>query len=191
MFLSVGFSHRVSIFMAVKNFDERLYYIHACAKENWTVIELERHLRADDYHHVGALPNNFAKTLSPMTLATKAVRSFRDLSGASQHPRALQGSCSGHRRRPPRPGRARARDKKGAWLKSCRLRVDGFAEHLIQLLSVKMAERANTLRNGSRQIASDSLMVIAFYAMTNWRFTPRRISISRHTLLAFCAKNRV
>ncbi len=131
VFLSVGFSHHVSIFMAVKNFDERLYYIHACAKENWTVIELERHLRADDYHHVGALPNNFAKTLSPMTLATKAVRSFRDLSGASQHPRALQGSCSGHRRRPPRPGRARARDKKGAWLKSCRLRVDGFAEHLI------------------------------------------------------------
>ena len=77
-FLSVGFSHHVSIFMAAKNFDERLYYIHACAKESWTVIELERHIRADDYHHVGALPNNFAKTLSPMALATKAVRSFRD-----------------------------------------------------------------------------------------------------------------
>ena len=77
-FLSVGFSHHVVIFMSVKNFDERLYYIIACAKENWTVIELERHIRADDYHHVGALPNNFAKTLSPMALATKAVRSFKD-----------------------------------------------------------------------------------------------------------------
>ncbi len=77
-FLAVGFSHHVLIFMSAKNFDERLYYIHACAKANWTVVELENHLRADDYHHVGVLPNNFAKTLSPMALATKAVRSFRD-----------------------------------------------------------------------------------------------------------------
>ena len=30
------------------------------------------------YHHIGALPNNFEKTLSPMTLATQAVRSFKD-----------------------------------------------------------------------------------------------------------------
>jgi predicted nuclease of restriction endonuclease-like (RecB) superfamily len=77
-FVSVGFTHHREILNKCETFDERLYYIHACAKENWTVIELERHLRADDYHHVGALPNNFAKTLSPMTLATKAVRSFRD-----------------------------------------------------------------------------------------------------------------
>jgi hypothetical protein len=54
-----------------------------------------------------------------------------------------------------------------------------------------MAERANGLRDGLRQIASGSLMVIAFYAIPNWRFTPRQISISRQTLLAFCAKNKV
>ncbi len=74
-FVSVGFTHHREILSKCETFDERLYYIHACAKENWTVIELERHIRADDYHHVGALPNNFAKTLSPMVLATKAVRS--------------------------------------------------------------------------------------------------------------------
>ena len=77
-FLSIGFTHHRAIFGKCKSLDERWHYIVACAKENWTVIELERHIRADDYHHVGALPNNFAKTISPMALATKAVRSFKD-----------------------------------------------------------------------------------------------------------------
>ena len=48
------------------------------AKGAWSHSDLLSHLRADDYHHVGALPNNFENTLSPMALATKAVRSFRD-----------------------------------------------------------------------------------------------------------------
>jgi len=77
-FCSIGFSQHVEIFTAAKNLDERLYYIRACAKAPWTVEQLQQHLRADDYHHIGALPNNFSKTLSPMALATKAVRSFRD-----------------------------------------------------------------------------------------------------------------
>ena len=77
-FLSIGFTHHRAIFGKCKSLDERWYYIVACAQESWTVIELDRHIRADDYHHVGALPNNFAKTLSPMALATKAVRSFKD-----------------------------------------------------------------------------------------------------------------
>jgi predicted nuclease of restriction endonuclease-like (RecB) superfamily len=77
-FFAVGFTHHVAIFMAVKDTEERLYYVMACAKEHWNVQQLESHLRADDYHHIGALPNNFAKTLSPMALATMAVRSFRD-----------------------------------------------------------------------------------------------------------------
>jgi predicted nuclease of restriction endonuclease-like (RecB) superfamily len=61
-----------------KTVDERWYYVLACAKGTWTVEQLQQHLRADDYYHIGALPNNFRKTLSPMALATKAVRSFRD-----------------------------------------------------------------------------------------------------------------
>ena len=77
-FCSIGFSQHVEIFTAAKNLDERLYYIRACAKAPWTVEQLQQHLRADDYHHIGVLPNNFGKTLSPMALATKAVRSFRD-----------------------------------------------------------------------------------------------------------------
>ena len=77
-FFSIGFTHHREIIRFCKNFDERLYYIHACAKAPWTVEQLQQHLRADDYHHIGALPNNFEKTLSPMALASKAVRSFRD-----------------------------------------------------------------------------------------------------------------
>ena len=77
-FFSIGFTHHREIIRFCKDFDERLYYIHACAKAPWSVEQLLQHLRADDYHHIGTLPNNFEKTLSPMALATKAVRSFRD-----------------------------------------------------------------------------------------------------------------
>ena len=62
-FLAVGFTHHVAIFMAAKDTDERLYYVMACAKEHWNVQQLDSHLRADDYHHIGALPNNFEKAL--------------------------------------------------------------------------------------------------------------------------------
>ena len=77
-FFSIGFTHHREIIRFCKEFDERLYYIHACAKALWTVEQLQQHLRADDFHHIGSLPNNFGKTLSPMALASKAVRSFRD-----------------------------------------------------------------------------------------------------------------
>ena len=77
-FLSVGFTHHREILNKCASYDERWHYILLCAQEHWTVAQLLQHLRADDYRHIGALPNNFEKTLSPMALATKAVRSFRD-----------------------------------------------------------------------------------------------------------------
>ncbi len=77
-FMSVGFSQHREIVRAVQSKDEAWYYICASAKAPWSYEQLLQHLRADDYHHIGALPNNFAKTLSPIALASKAVRSFRD-----------------------------------------------------------------------------------------------------------------
>ena len=77
-FFSIGFTHHREIIRFCKDFDERLYYIHACAKAPWSVEQLHAHLQADDYHHIGAMPNNFEKALSPIALASKAVRSFRD-----------------------------------------------------------------------------------------------------------------
>lgn len=78
LFLSLGFSFHSTILEKVQNKDERLYYVMRAAKEVWSHSDLLFHLRADDFHHIGSLPNNFGKTLSPMVLASKAVRSFRD-----------------------------------------------------------------------------------------------------------------
>lgn len=77
-FASIGFTHHREVIRFCKDADERWYYIMACARGMWSVEELHRHLEADDYHYVGTLANNFAKTLSPMELATAAVRSFKD-----------------------------------------------------------------------------------------------------------------
>ena len=77
-FLSVGFSQHREIVRAIQSKDEAWYYICASARALWSYEQLLQHLHSDDYHHIGALPNNFGKTLSPMTLASKAVRSFRD-----------------------------------------------------------------------------------------------------------------
>lgn len=77
-FFSIGFTHHREIIRYCKDIDERLYYIRACAKGFWSVIELKNHIAADEYRHIGILANNFGKTLSPMALATHAVRSFKD-----------------------------------------------------------------------------------------------------------------
>lgn len=77
-FLSIGFTHHREIIRYCKDPQERWYYIVSCAREMWSVELLQSHLQAEDFKHIGALPNNFAKTLSPMSLATAAVRSFKD-----------------------------------------------------------------------------------------------------------------
>ena len=69
-FVAIGFTHHREILSKCETLDARLYYVRRCANEQWTVEDLHSHLRSDDYHHVGVLPNNFAKTLSPMALAT-------------------------------------------------------------------------------------------------------------------------
>lgn len=77
-FTSIGFTHHREILNKCSSLDERWYYIRLCAQERWSIEDLHDRLRADDYHHIGTLPNNFAKTLSPMSLASQAVRSFKD-----------------------------------------------------------------------------------------------------------------
>ncbi len=77
-FFSIGFTHHIRIFTKCKALADRLYYIRRCAHEQMTVVQIERALAANEHLHMGALPNNFEKTLSPMALATQAVRSFKD-----------------------------------------------------------------------------------------------------------------
>lgn len=77
-FLSIGFTHHREIIRYCKDPQERWYYIVSCAREMWSVELLQSHLQAKDFKHIGALPNNFAQTLSPLSLAMAAVRSFKD-----------------------------------------------------------------------------------------------------------------
>jgi len=77
-FLHIGFTHHRVILGKIKNLDERLFYIRRCADEHFTVDALKSSLAADDYHHQGNLPNNFARTLPAGQQALKAIETFKD-----------------------------------------------------------------------------------------------------------------
>lgn len=77
-FLSIGFSHHVEIMAKAKKVEECLYYIRAARCGGWSKYELREHLKADDFHHAGKLPNNFAETIASPCLALASIRAFRD-----------------------------------------------------------------------------------------------------------------
>lgn len=77
-FMHIGFTHHRVILGKIKNLEERLFYIRRCADEHFTVEALKNSLAADDYHHQGSLPNNFARTLPAGRLALKAIGTFKD-----------------------------------------------------------------------------------------------------------------
>lgn len=77
-FLSIGFSHHIEIIAKTKILEARLFYIHECATRYWSKYTLRDYLKADLYHHQGALPNNFAQTLPDTKQAIKAICSFKD-----------------------------------------------------------------------------------------------------------------
>lgn len=76
-FLSLSFTHHVEILNKTKTVDERLFYIHQGVINHWSKYELRDHLKWNDYHHQGAEPNNFAKSLSKQS-AMKAAGMFKD-----------------------------------------------------------------------------------------------------------------
>ncbi len=77
-FFKVPFSHHITIFSKVKNLQERYYYIHRVVEENLQVDTLEILIKKDAYKHQKALPNNFERTITPASLARKAVEMFKD-----------------------------------------------------------------------------------------------------------------
>lgn len=72
-FFKVPFSHHIAIFSKVKNLPERYYYIHRVVEENLPVDRLETLIKNDAYNHQKELPNNFARTITPVSLARKAA----------------------------------------------------------------------------------------------------------------------
>ena len=77
-FFKVPFSHHITIFSKVKNLQERYYYIHRVVEENLQVDTLEILFKKDAYKHQKELPNNFERTITPASLARKAVEMFKD-----------------------------------------------------------------------------------------------------------------
>ncbi len=77
-FFKVPFSHQITIFSKVKNLQERYYYIHRVVEENLQVDTLEILIKKDAYKHQKELPNNFDRTITPASLARKAVEMFKD-----------------------------------------------------------------------------------------------------------------
>ena len=77
-FFEVPFSHHITIFSKVKNLQERYYYIHRVVEENLQVDTLEILIKKDAYKHQKELPNNFERTITPASLARKAVEMFKD-----------------------------------------------------------------------------------------------------------------
>ena len=77
-FFKVPFSHHITIFSKVKNLQERYYYIHRVVEENLQVDTLEILIQKDAYKHQKELPNNFERTITPASLARKAVEMFKD-----------------------------------------------------------------------------------------------------------------
>ena len=77
-FFSVGFTHHILIMEKIKDPRERIFYINRCATENYSVEALKRCIASDDYHHQGALANNFLQTLPESEQAFRAVNAFKD-----------------------------------------------------------------------------------------------------------------
>ena len=77
-FLSIGFSHHRLILQKVKEEEARIFYVRRCASERYSYEALGKSIAADDYHHQGNLPNNFARTLSASEQALKAIGTFKD-----------------------------------------------------------------------------------------------------------------
>lgn len=77
-FFKVPFSHHITIFSKIKNLQERYYYIHRVVEENLQVDTLEILIKKDAYKHQKELPNNFEQTITPASLARKAVEMFKD-----------------------------------------------------------------------------------------------------------------
>ena len=77
-FLSIGFSHHIEIISKTKSPEERIFYIRKSILNRWSKYTLRTHLEADDFHHQGVMPNNFAQTLPDARQSLRAIEMFKD-----------------------------------------------------------------------------------------------------------------
>lgn len=78
-FLSISFTHHVTIFTYAKDFDERLFYIRYTHNNKPSVEYLEQIIRKQDlFHHQGVIPNNFLSSIPDYKQAFQAIQMFKD-----------------------------------------------------------------------------------------------------------------
>ena len=78
-FLSISFTHHVSIFTYAKDFDERIFYIRYAHENKPSAECLEKAIRKQDlYHHQGKIANNFLSTMPDYKQAFQAIQMFKD-----------------------------------------------------------------------------------------------------------------
>ena len=77
-FLSISFTHHITILTKAKEWDERLFYIQYACDRKLNVDELETAIKRDLYHHQGEMPNNFLSTIPDHKQAYRAIQMFKD-----------------------------------------------------------------------------------------------------------------
>lgn len=77
-FLSISFTHHITILTKAKEWDERLFYIQYACDRKLNVDELEAAIKRDLYHHQGEMPNNFLSTIPDHKQAYRAIQMFKD-----------------------------------------------------------------------------------------------------------------
>lgn len=77
-FLSVSFTHHITILTQAKEWDERIFYIQFAADNNVTAEDLESIIKKDLFHHQGKMPNNFLSTIPDYKQAYRAIQMFKD-----------------------------------------------------------------------------------------------------------------
>lgn len=77
-FLSISFTHHITILTYAKDRNERLFYIQFAADNKVSSEELEGIIKKDLYHHHGLMPNNFLASIPDYKQAYRAIKMFKD-----------------------------------------------------------------------------------------------------------------
>lgn len=77
-FLSISFTHHITILAKAKSYDERVFYMKYADMYKASVEDLERVIKQDLFHHQDKMPNNFLATIPDYKKAYRAIRMFKD-----------------------------------------------------------------------------------------------------------------
>lgn len=77
-FLSISFTHHITILTKAKTYEERIFYIKYADGYKPTVEDLEKVIKQDLYHHQDNMPNNFLATIPDYKQAYRTIRMFKD-----------------------------------------------------------------------------------------------------------------